>query len=325
MKNYFKFSLTADKILPIWIMFLLSFMIPYAILIYNIKYLHYGNSPVLLMIVLYTLLIVSMIVFLFYFTKQVIENMTFKDNRLKFEGSFGEYLGIVVLGIVLSIVSLGIYSPWFIRDVNRFFASRTSYQERPFNFLGKGGKLFVIITLTYIVPIVILISILTTVYYGAPEKIASYSYIQQAIMLVLIIPYMYFVYKWTVNFDYNGLQISWRTDFWNSVLKMALEIFLSIITIGIYYPMAMIKLYKYFTDKTVARSAERSLIFGYDIEATDDFLFIWGQTLLTIVTLGVYYPWALCKIGNRIIGKTYLFESEPISVKPTALEEEINH
>jgi uncharacterized membrane protein YjgN (DUF898 family) len=106
---------------------------------------------------------------------------------------------------------------------------------------------------------------------------------------------------------------------------MALEIFLSIITIGIYYPMAMIKLYKYFTDKTVARSAERSLIFGYDIETTDDFLMIWGQTLLTIVTLGIYFPWALCKIGNRIIGKTYMFEAEHVSVKPTALEEEINH
>jgi uncharacterized membrane protein YqhA len=115
-------------------------MIPYAILIYNMKYLDSGNFPVFLMIVLYTLLIVSMIVFSFYYIKLLIENMAFKDIHLKFEGSFGEYIGIVVLGIVLSIISLGIYSPWFIRDVNRFFASRTSYQERPFNFLGKGGK-----------------------------------------------------------------------------------------------------------------------------------------------------------------------------------------
>lgn len=70
-----------------------------------------------------------------------------------------------------------------------------------------------------------------------------------------------------------------------------------------------LKLYKYFVEKTVATNDSRKLTFGYDIEPSQDFLFIWGQTLLSIITLGIYYPWAFCKIGSRVLSKTYLEEA----------------
>jgi hypothetical protein len=73
-------------------------------------------------------------------------------------------------------------------------------------------------------------------------------------------------------------------------------------------PMAILRLYKYFSEKTIATSPERKLKFGYAIDQLNDFLFIWGQTLLTIITLGIYYPWAFCKIGKRVLSKTYLRE-----------------
>jgi len=67
-------------------------------------------------------------------------------------------------------------------------------------------------------------------------------------------------------------------------------------------------LYKYFADKTLAISDERTLKFGYDINQKEDFLFIGKHTLLTIITLGLYYPWAFCEITNRIVSRTYLVE-----------------
>lgn len=107
---------------------------------------------------------------------------------------------------------------------------------------------------------------------------------------------------------YKNFTISWKTTFWSACGKIALEIFLSLITVGIYYPLAWIKLYKYFVDRTVATSDERTLEFGYDIEPASDFLFIWGQSLLSIITLGIYYPWSCCKIYGRIVGKTFIEE-----------------
>lgn len=131
----------------------------------------------------------------------------------------------------------------------------------------------------------------------------------QALMTILMIPYIYFFYKWMVAISYKTYTISWQTNFWNSCGKIAVEILLSLVTLGIYMPLATLRLYKYFTDRTVAASADRTLTFGYDIDQLDDFLFIWGQSLLTIVTLGIYYPWALCKIWSRVMGKTYLTEA----------------
>ena len=59
--------------------------------------------------------------------------------------------------------------------------------------------------------------------------------------------------------------------------------------------------------------------FGFELEPIPDFLFIWGQTLLAIITLGIYYPWAMAKIGKRVLAKTYTWvvsESEALPVTP---------
>ena len=109
-----------------------------------------------------------------------------------------------------------------------------------------------------------------------------------------------------VNISYKDYIISWETKFWNSYAKIALEIILSIVTVGIFAPLAMVRLYEYFADKTYAISGDAKLKFGYEIDQLNDFLFIWGQMLLTIITLSIYYPWAYCKIRKRILSKTYL-------------------
>ncbi len=120
-----------------------------------------------------------------------------------------------------------------------------------------------------------------------------------------MIPYMYYTYKWMVNIDYKNYNIKWETNFWDSCGKIGLELLLSVITFGIYYPMAAIKLYKYFTDKTIAQAGKIKRKFGFDTDSVNDFLFIWGQILLTIITLAIYYPWAISKVGKRFLSRTY--------------------
>jgi hypothetical protein len=136
----------------------------------------------------------------------------------------------------------------------------------------------------------------------------SYALIQQLVMMFIMIPYMYLIYKWAVNIDYKDFHITWETDFWESCGKIAIEILLTIVTVGIYMPLAYLRLYTYFSQRTIVESNDSKRKFGYEIDPLNDFLFIWGQTLLVIITLGIYYPWAICKIGKRVLGKTYLTE-----------------
>ncbi len=321
MKNYFNFNLTGKKLFPVWILFLLLFIAPYCSLIFSIRHIQLGTTLPLFFFPLIFLLLIVAFAIAFYIIKLTIENIAFKDKSIVFNGSFGKFIGTLLLGYFLSIITLGIYIPWFIKDLHRFFIDNSSYNEQPFKFKGQGGKLFVIILLTLILPMIVLGIVMVTMMISSPTMINdpsvisnpsqtfSFMLIQQLVTMIIFIPNMYLVYKWAVNVEYGGLNISWETDFFSSCGKIAIEMFLSIITLGIYAPLAMLKLYKYFVDRTIASSNDRKLKFGYDMDPSNDFLFMWGQILLIIITFGIYYPWAFCKIGNRILGKIYLAET----------------
>ena len=306
MKNYFGFNLTGKKFFPIWISFLILFAVPYVTLLVTMSHVQPGTKPSPLILPAFLFLMIIAFVFSFFFTKLAIENITWKEKAIAFDGTFGKYLWKVLLGLFLSIITLGIYMAWFIRDINRFFINHSSYNSEKLDFKGKGGKLFLILTLTLLVPIIVLTSLMVTYQIGHKGEASSTGILFPLIMMIVMIPYIYCVYKWYVNINYKSYHITWETGFWNSCGKIAIEIFLSIVTIGIYMPLAMVRLYKYFIHKTIAVSDDRKLTFGYDIDPLNDFLFIWGQMLLTIATLFIYYPWAYCKTRSRILSKTYL-------------------
>ena len=317
MKDYFKFNLTGKQLLPIWLVFMALVVVPYVYTIYNhVTTLGQklnappGSIADAVKLMLGTMLVIVIIGYaiFFFIAKISIENTEYKAENLLFDGKFGSFIGMFLKGIILSIITIGIYIPWFTKNIYSFFAKNTSHKTDRFQFLSKGAQLFKIAILYYILPLII-VSILIRIFFGSgTEHPILKNTVTQITTLFIAIPFMYLRYKWTVNVKYKEYIIQWDTDFWISCKTILLQVFLSIITIGIYYPLAMVKLYKYFAERTVAVSDTSTKKFGYDIEPQDDFLFIWGQLLLTFITLGIYYPWGFCKIADRISSKTYVEE-----------------
>jgi hypothetical protein len=157
-------------------------------------------------------------------------------------------------------------------------------------------------------PVGILSVVMATLMITSKGQMNSFVLVEQLVIMVLMIPYIYLIYKWMFNINYKEFHITWETGFWESCGKIALEMALTIITAGIYGPMAFLRLYEYFSQRTLVKSDHSRRRFGYEIDPWNDFLLMWGQTLLIIITLGIYYPWATCKIGKRILSKTYLIE-----------------
>lgn len=309
MKTYFNFSLTGKQFFSIWLLLLILFFVPYVWLIAAFKDIQPGDTPPLVLFPTLFVLCVVAFIFTFYITKLIIENIQYKEENLRFEGEFGKFARTVLWGILLTIITLGIYGPWFIRKIQCFFVNNSSYKEDKFSFEGKGGKLLVILLLTLFLPMIIIQSItvgLMAMSGGFVLLTGLFSGIIQVVTSFIMIPYMYYVYKWMVNINYKDYNIRWETNFWSSVGKIALETLLCMITLGIYFPIAMLELYHYFAGKTFAVSENGTKRFGYENKPSKEFWFIWGQTLLTIITLGIYYPWAFCKISQRIFNKTYL-------------------
>ena len=67
--------------------------------------------------------------------------------RLKFAGTGAEMLGPLLIGGLLALITLGLYTPWFLCRLQKLILTRTAIYEngRPaggMDFVGSGGALF---------------------------------------------------------------------------------------------------------------------------------------------------------------------------------------
>ena len=334
MKNYFKFNLSGNKLLPVWLLFIVLYIIPYSIVqshIQELNKIQQGNEIHEIfghLGLIFSLKALSLILFvleyaiLFFIYKMTIEAVEFKEKVFNFGGKFGSFMSLFIGNLLLTIITLGIYGPWFMTNMYKFFATNAKHDEHNFEFKGKGSDLFVIILVSLLIPMLVVGAIVMIVaFIGGFWK----ALIQQempemsglvigllilAVLAAILITvfFMYYCYKWCVNLSFKGYEIKWETELWSSVQQILVQTGLCVITLGIYSPVASLRLYKYFAERTVARKESIVKKFGYELAAGDDFLFIWGQILLCIITLGIYFPWAYCKISNYILCKTYVEE-----------------
>jgi len=333
MKNYFKFNLTGQKLFPIWLLFIFLYIIPSSIVQRHTQELSnfqpgdamsevfHQLGSVLYWNALSLFLLVVEYAILFFIYKMTIEGVEFKEKVFTFGGRLGNFMSLFIGNLLLTIITLGIYSPWFMTNMYRFFAKNATYDDQNFEFKGKGSDLFVIILVTLVIPLFVLWSIImigaliggfmkTIMHHEMPEMsgiLICLIIFTVIAMILIMVCFIYYSYKWCVNLSYKGYEIKWETEFWPSAQQILIQTGLSIITLGIYSPLGSLRLYKYFLEKTVGRNEHLSKKFGYDLAAGDDFLFVWGQVLLSIITIGIYFPWAYCKISNYILSKTYVY------------------
>ena len=307
MKSYFKFSLDPQKIVPLWAFTYLFLIVPYILVLYFNNQAVQNHEKTYVGFLFIPILFVVMPIVYFYFIKFIINATSLNDESLVFSGTLGAFYGKFVLGLLFSIVTLGIFSPWFIKNLADYYTEKTSYKSRSFQFLGKGFTLWSIITLSLILVIVVFTLIATMVLHYNPNGPIIGRVIYQVVMFFAMIPYIYYIYRWSVNVKYGEYHIQWETEALASILQIAKVMLLTIVTLGLYLPMARLQMYRYFAERTVSNVVEGQQVrFGYDIEPKVDYLFLLGQGLLVIATLGIYYPWAMVKMNSRILGKTYM-------------------
>ena len=67
--------------------------------------------------------------------------------RYKYSGTGGELFGQLIVGLLLTAVTFGLYGPWFVVGLWKYIFSRTTLQtgqgDLKFEFTGTGGDLFV--------------------------------------------------------------------------------------------------------------------------------------------------------------------------------------
>ena len=67
---------------------------------------------------------------------------SWRNIRFSFHGRWQQFLGVVVGGALLSVITLGFYTPWFQNSRRAFFVRNARFGSEPFLYDGKGKALF---------------------------------------------------------------------------------------------------------------------------------------------------------------------------------------
>lgn len=311
MKNYLKFNLTGEKLFPVMFLIIMLIAMPLIYIIYELSQFDSTSfKEVWVLIPILGGFMIFPILLSYYVEKMKIEGFEYEGKSVEFNGTFKEFAKQFFIGLFLSIVTVGVYIPWFMTRMQKFFVDNSSYEGYRPEFLGKGLKLFLIITFLALMPSVFG-SIMDNAIkvFHQPLLIFVVGGVVMVVKMIIMSPFYYFQYRWYFDARFKGLTILWNTDTWDSILEIIKQSLLMLLTFGIYLPVGYLKLYKYFAERTVAVNENENYHLGYDLEPMADFKFIWGQALMTIITIGIYFPWAYCKVMNRVVGKTYVINN----------------
>jgi uncharacterized membrane protein YjgN (DUF898 family) len=318
MKSNFEFTLKGkDWCVPFfvfWVLFII-FYIPMLVLPSRLSTDAQSASYIsLLLSGLFLLMLVFVYpAFIILVLRIIMSKLSIRGKAFSFKGKISTLLGIILKGTLLSIITLTIYQPWFIRNYFAYLVSEISYdEEHPF-FMGKGGRLFKYILLSVTLPVIALIALLLFLSFNDSSRegtgnsfAVKIAIIIYSFVFLMFIPFIYLLYKWYVNIQWRNKKIYLTAKFWNTCGYMLGQVLLTVISVGIYFPAAYLKTFRYFINRIRVIDGEtKEGTFGFEGPVKKGFLLIWGQTLLSIITVGFYLPWAYAKVGTFVASFTY--------------------
>lgn len=236
-----------------------------------------------------------------------------------FGAKIWDFTGLYVGGFLLSLLTLGIYVPWYIRKLNRYLAAETTYEGQAFRFDGRGGDLFKRLLLAFGLPFLgAMIGIaLVFTFSGVasdPQILTLWSALGTVLILLLLLPAtVLVVYRWEVEGLARGTAHGdWQVPFWPAYRFLMGQTLLTLVTLGFWLPEALVRCTAWFVPKlAVSEGGREQARFAFDRPAGGYYGFLLGQLLLTALTLGLYLPWAYEKVGAWFAERLSLQSPEP--------------
>lgn len=206
------------------------------------------------------------------------DNTTLDGKKFQFTGDGGDIFSLFVIQYLLTGITGGIYGPWAALKIRRYFAEKLTYDGKPFAFNDDNGCDFFCLLFVQN----LLIGITAGIYY--PWAMIN-------IMKNLL-----------ERTSWDGARFTTSADGGKLFSLLLGQSLLSVITLGIYTPWAVAKIYNYLVSSITRGDNDR---FDMDLQGGDLFslLLIHGGLLIGL-TLGIYYPWYLCKTYSYIADRT---------------------
>lgn len=204
-------------------------------------------------------------------------------SKFEFKGEGLEYFKIWIVNILLTVLTLGIYSAWATVRNNRYFYSNLYLDNHNFSYLAQ--------------PLTILKGRLIAIAVFAAYTIISQSYpivgIVLALVFTLAIPY--FVIQ-SIAFSrrmtaYRNIQFRFNASYGEAFMAFIIWPILGVLSIGILYPLAIVKTVKFM----VNNSSYGTTKFNFSGTYSD-----YGIIFLTMIGVGLVLGLPVWGIGFMV-------------------------
>ncbi|MBN2041724.1 MAG: DUF898 domain-containing protein [Spirochaetes bacterium] len=115
-----------------------------------------GIAAILLIILFYAVVLAAIPYVIIGSERYRLSRSSYRSIRFRFTGKYRELLKIYIKGVLLSIITLGFYSPWFVCSLDRFFSGNSRYGNKAFKYNGRGKPLFKIYIKGFLLSIITL-------------------------------------------------------------------------------------------------------------------------------------------------------------------------
>ena len=130
------------------------------------------------------------------------------------------------------------------------------------------------------------------------------------LLFFVAIPFESLIIRWAIEVKTRETQVRFEGAISRACAFVALQTLLSIVTIGIYWPIQAIKTWMYFAARVAwkkqTQTGEERGIAGFDGSIKKGFALLWTQAILCAITLGLYFPWAFARCADYFIGHTFV-------------------
>jgi uncharacterized membrane protein YjgN (DUF898 family) len=224
------------------------------------------------------------------------------EHRFSFHGTGGAFFAIVLKNMVLTILTLGIYSPWAKTARRAFLWQNTEIVGHRLRYHGTGQELLV----GYIK-----VAIGYAILFGIPAAIthfvdATIGTIAQVAAFIIILPLIPFAIWGSRRYllsrtSWRGIRLRLEGPAGPYVKVFFLGYLLTIVTLGFYGPIWMNRMHRIALDATAVGTKK----FQYRADDKE----VWKIGIkgmgLTLLTCGFYYPWYLAELSRYQMQNTW--------------------
>jgi uncharacterized membrane protein YjgN (DUF898 family) len=219
---------------------------------------------------------------------------TGQSHRFSFHGTGGTLFGIYVVNLLLTIITLGFYYFWGKVKVWGYLLGQAEFEKDRFTYHGTGKELFVGFLkalLIFGVPIALLNFGPELMQLGGSGRMVA-TFLVYGVVLLLIPFAMVGARRYRLSrTSWRGIRFSFRGQVWEFTKLFLGGFFLSVLTLGFYYPFFSTRQYGFMT----ANSYLGNQRFNFDGKGRELFGPYVLALVLTLPTLGLYWYWYLAK------------------------------